>query len=228
MKIATVPSKNRKQLIIVVTLLLGIPLVLFASLEVAQWVTRASVEPEPTNVLFTNVGTQEFTVSWVTDTTSTGSIIPIINGQDGAPLIDTRGSRKRKTHYVTQRALEPNTNYSFTILSNEERYGSDGLETFSFKTPTVVSTAPTANPVSGSVSGVNNEDGMVFISTMDKDVYAVSSVVSKGGTWNIDLSSLRKISDGSYIIVREDDRLVIVAVVAPDKGLFFKDVWRIV
>lgn len=222
MKIATVPSKNRKQLIIVVTLLLGIPLVLFASLEVAQWVTRASVEPEPTNVLFTNVGTQEFTVSWVTDTTSTGSVIPIVNGQDGAPLIDTRGSRKRKTHYVTQRALEPNTNYSFTILSNEERYGSDGLETFSFKTPTVVSTAPTANPVSGSVSGVNNEDGMVFISTMDKDVYAVSSVVSKGGTWNIDLSSLRKISDGSYIIVRENDRLVIVAVVAPDKGAFLQ------
>ena len=64
MKIATVPSKNRKQLIIIVILLLGIPLVVFASLQITQWITKASAESKPLNVLFTNVGTQEFTVSW--------------------------------------------------------------------------------------------------------------------------------------------------------------------
>ena len=222
MKIATVPSKKRKQLILIVILLLGIPLVVFASLQVSQWVTRASVDPQPRNVLFSNVGTQEFTVSWVTEVASSGSIVPIVNNQDGTPLIDTRGTRRRNTHYVTKRALEPNTNYSFSIISNEERYGADGADTFSFRTPPVVPMAPTVNPVSGSVNGVNNEDGIVFISTRGEDVYPVSSVVSRGGTWNVDLSSLRKTSDGSYIVVRENDQLVIVVVAGINKGAFLE------
>lgn len=222
MKIATVPSKNRKQLIIIVILLLGIPLVVFASLQITQWITKASAESKPLNVLFTNVGTQEFTVSWVTDTPSTGSVIPIINNQDGTPLVDTRGTRRRETHHITQRALEPNTNYNFIILSGEDRYGDDGSDMFSFKTPPVSPIAPTVNPVSGSVNGVSNEDAVVFISTMDKDVYAVSSVVSKGGSWNINLSSLRKMSDGSYIVVEGNDKLVILVVAGTGKGAFLE------
>jgi hypothetical protein len=220
MRIATVPTKKRKQLTIIGILLLGIPLVVFASSQVTQWFTRASVEPEPKNVLFTNVGAQEFTVSWVTETSATGSVIPILNNQDGTPLVDSRGSRRRRTHHVTMRALEPNTNYNFTILSDEDRYGSEGKETFTFRTPTVASTAPTPSPISGSVNGINNEDGIVFVSTKDKDVYPVSSVVSKGDTWNVDLSSLRKISDGSYVVVRDSDELIIVAVAGLSRGGF--------
>jgi hypothetical protein len=220
MRIATVPSKKRKQLTIIGILLLGIPLVVFASLQVTQWFTSASVEPEPRNVLFTNVGAQEFTISWVTEGSATGSVIPILNNQDGTPIVDSRGSKRRRTHHVTMRALEPNTNYSFSILSDQDRYGNDGENTFSFRTPPVATTSPTPNPVSGSVNGINNEDGIVFVSTKDKDVYPVSSVVSKGDTWNVDLSSLRKISDGSYIVVRDSDELVIVAVAGLDKGGF--------
>ena len=222
MKIATVPRKKRKQFIIIVILLLGIPLVVFASLQVSQWITRAATEPEPKNILFTNVGTQEFTVSWVTEDATTGSIIPIVNDQDGTPIIDTRGSKRRKTHHVTMRALEPNTNYNFSILSNDQRYGDGASDIFSFKTPPVSPMAPTANPVSGSVNGVNNEDGTVFVSTKSRDVHPVSSTVSKGNTWNVDLSSLRKISDGSYIVVRETDELVVLIVAGIDRGAYLE------
>jgi hypothetical protein len=223
MRITTVPSKKRKQLTIIGILLLGIPLVVFASLQVTQWLTRASSEPEPNNILFTNVGTQEFTVTWVTEVNAMGSVIPILNDQDGTPIVDTRGAKRRRTHHVTMRALEPNTNYNFMILLDEERYGEEeGEETFSFRTPPVASTSPAPNPVSGSVNGVSNEDAIVFVSTRDSDVYPVSSVVSKGDIWNVDLSSLRRISDGSYIVVRDSDELVIVVVSGLNRGGFVR------
>jgi hypothetical protein len=118
MKIATVPSKKRKELTIIAILLIGIPLVVFATYQIYNLITRASVEAKPNNVLLSNLTTSAVTVSWVTDVSANGSVIPVVNSSEKSPVIDKRGSGKRYTHYVELSDLEPNTEYQFIIVSD--------------------------------------------------------------------------------------------------------------
>jgi len=50
MKIARVPSKKRNILTLII-LLVGLPLLVYASYQVVQIVTKASADTEPKNVL---------------------------------------------------------------------------------------------------------------------------------------------------------------------------------
>lgn len=218
MKIATVPSKKRKELTIIAILLIGIPLVVFATYQVYNLITRASVEAKPNNVILSNLTTSAVTVTWVTDVPATGSVIPVVNSSEKSPVIDSRGSGKRYTHYVELSDLEQDTEYQFIIISDSKKYTSEGSKNFTFKTARISADTPTPNPIHGSVNGASGNDVMLYALLKDKSTYPVSTEIPTGGNWIMDLSALRKISDKSMVVVSDSTNIVIIAVSGSNKG----------
>lgn len=218
MEIATVPTKRRKDLIIIAILLIGLPIVVFASYQVYQFFIRASVEAKPQNVVLSNLTTSSVTVSWTTEVSATGSVIPVSNGQEMSPVIDKRGTGKTKTHYVELTNLEPSKQYEFLIVSNSERYEGENERTFTFKTAPITAQAPTPNPIHGTVSGASGEDIVVYAMLKDKSAYPVSAIMPRGGNWIMDLSALRTVSDTSLVSVSPSTNFVLVAVSGVQEG----------
>jgi hypothetical protein len=218
MKVATVPTKRRKDLIIIAILLIGLPIVVFASYQVYQFFLRASVEAKPQNIILSNLTTSSVTVSWTTEITATGSVIPVSNGQEMSPVLDRRGTGKTKTHYVELTNLEPSKQYEFIIVSDSKKYNSAGEKSFSFKTAPITAQAPTPNPIHGTVSGTSGEDIVVYAMLKDKSAYPVSAIMPRGGNWIMDLSALRTVNDTSLVSVSPGTNFVLVAVSGLQEG----------
>jgi len=218
MKIARVPSKKRNILTLII-LLVGLPLLVYASYQVVQMVTKASADTEPKNVLLTNLTTSSITITWTTDSQTRGTVATVKNSTEGTPVIDTRGNTKRYTHFVELTGLEPNTTYSFVITSDATKYtATTGGNKFTFKTAAITAETPTPNPIHGSVTDISGDDVIVFAVLKDKSVYPVSATMPSGGNWIMDLSAFRKISDNSLVISNNDTNLVLVAVSATGSG----------
>ena len=221
MKIARVPSKKRNILTLII-LLVGLPLVVYASYQVVQMVTKASADTEPKNVLISNLTTSSATITWTTDSQTRGTVATVKNSTEGAPVIDTRGNTKRYTHFVELTGLEPNTTYSFVVTSDTTKYtGTTGGNKFTFKTATITAETPTPNPIHGSVTDVSGDDVIVFAVLKDKSVYPVSATMPSGGNWIMDLSAFRKVSDNSLVVVNNDTNLVLVAISGTGSGDMF-------
>lgn len=221
MKIARVPSKKSNILTLII-LLVGLPLVVYASYQVVQMVTKASADTEPKNVLISNLTTSSATITWTTDSQTRGTVATVKNGTEGAPVIDTRGNTKRYTHFVELTGLEPNTTYSFVISSDTTKYtATTGGNKFTFKTASITAETPTPNPIHGSVDDVSGDDVIVFAVLKDKSVYPVSATMPSGGNWIMDLSAFRKVSDNSLVISNSDTNIVLVAISATGSGDMF-------
>ncbi|HRY22209.1 MAG TPA: fibronectin type III domain-containing protein, partial [Candidatus Dojkabacteria bacterium] len=218
MKVATVPTKRRKDLIIIAILLIGLPILVFASYQVYQFFIRASVEAKPQNVVLSNLTTSSVTVSWTTEVSATGSVVPVSNGQEMSPVLDERGTGKTKTHYVELMNLEPNTDYGFFIISDSEKYDSSNGKSFRFKTAPITAQAPTPNPIHGTVSGASGEDIVVYAMLKDKSAYPVSAIMPRGGNWIMDLSALRTVNGNSLVSVGPSTNFVLVAVSGLQEG----------
>lgn len=221
MKIARVPSKKRNILTLII-LLVGLPLVVYASYQVVQMVTKASADTEPKNVLISNLTTSSATITWTTDSQTRGTVSTVKNSTEGTPVIDTRGNTKRYTHFVELTGLEPNTTYSFVVTSDTTKYtATTGGNKFTFKTASITAETPTPNPIHGSVDDVSGDDVIVFAVLKDKSVYPVSATMPSGGNWIMDLSAFRKVSDNSLVISNSDTNLVLVAISATGSGDMF-------
>lgn len=209
---------QKRQLGIFLALIVGIPLTIFAVYQGIQLILRASSEASPTDVVVTNLTTNSLTVTWFTDVASDGYVVPVLNGAEQSPVRDKRGSGKRSSHYVELKSLEPNTSYSFVIYSGGKKYTKDGTVNYEFTTASVGNDTPIPNPVHGSVTGVSNDDVVVYIFPKNKSTYPVSTTIPSGGNWIVDLSSLRKISDKSLLKVTSDTELVLLAKNTSGKG----------
>lgn len=217
MKIARIPSKKRN-ILLIVALVIGLPLVTFAAYEAVQYISNASADTKPQNILLSNVTTSSAVISWTTDSQTLGSVSLLEDGKEQTPVVDKRGNTKRYTHYIELSSLEPNTTYDFLITSNTTKYSSQDNTQFSFKTAPVSTDAPTPNPIVGSVSGVSGDDVIIFATLKDKSSYPVSATMPSGGNWIIDLSAQRKVSDMSLVLSSSSTNLVLVAVSGSSKG----------
>ena len=217
MKIARLPTK-RKNNIVLWILIFGLPLLVYASYQTIQLITRASGDTQPKNLVISNLSTSSATISWVTETSAKGSVVPILTGNEKSPVVDKRGNDNRKTHYVELVSLEPNTKYDFKIVSGSDEYASLDNVTMSFKTAPITAGTPTPNPIHGTISGSSGDDVIVYAMLKDKSAYPVSAVIPSGGNWITDLSGFRKISDYSLVLTENTTNLILVAVGAVDEG----------
>lgn len=217
MKIARLPSK-RKNNVIIWILVIGLPLLVYASYQTIQLISRAGGDTKPANIAVTNVSTSSATISWVTEASVKGSVVPILAGNEKSPVVDKRGNDNRNTHYVELTSLEPNTEYDFKIVSGSDEYESDDNVTMSFKTAPITAGTPTPNPIHGTVSGSSGNDVIIYAMLKDKSSYPVSAVIPSGGNWITDLSGFRKVSDYSLVLTENTTNLVLVAVGGIDEG----------
>ena len=211
MKIAQLPQRKRKQNIILLILILGLPLVLFAAYQVVQIVSRASADIDPKSVVISNLTTNMITVSWTTDSKTIGSIIPLENGKEKTEIKDARDRDKRNTHYVELTELEPNTEYSFKIKSDSKKYTSSEGKDLKFKTPPVSAQLPSVNPVSGEIPSASDDDILIYVLLSDNSTFPVSATLASSKTWYTDLSALLKVSDKSRVSVSDGTGLTVLA-----------------
>lgn len=217
MKIAQLPSK-RKNLTTIIILIIGLPLLVYAAYQAVQLVIRAGADPTPKNVIISNISTSSATISWVTEGQTKGSVVPILSGNEKSPVLDKRGDERRYTHYVEITSLEPNTKYTFNIISESKKYSTVDNLKFTFTTAPITATVATPNPVYGSVAGSSQDDVIIYIFYKDKSTYPVSTIIPSGGNWIVDLSGLRKISDKELVVAGSGTNLVVIAVAGTAKG----------
>jgi hypothetical protein len=209
---------QKRQLKIVVALIIGIPLTIFAVYQGVQYLSRASADSTPQDVVITNLTTNSLTVTWFTESSADGYVVPLLNGVEQSPVRDKRGSGKRTSHYVELRSLEPSTKYSFTIVSGGSKYtNSSGID-YEFTTAPVGTETPIPNPIHGTVTGITNDDVVVYVFPKNKSTYPVSTTIPSGGNWIVDLSSFRKVSDKSMVKITDDTELVLMAKNSTGKG----------
>jgi hypothetical protein len=210
---------QKKQLRLVIILLIGIPLTLFAGYKGFQLITKAGVEATPKDVIISNVTTNSMTISWVTEKSTDGYVIPILNGTSQSPVKDKRGSGNRYTHYVELKGLEPDTKYDFQIVSDGTKYSDDQGEDYQFTTAVLSSDTPVPNPIHGTVTGFSSDDVLIYALLTNKTSFPVSTIVPSGGNWIVDLSTFRSITDDSLIRVTDDTQLTLIARTSTTKGV---------
>lgn len=208
---------QKRQLTIVLILVIGIPLTIFGIYSAVRWFTSAGTDTQPHNVILSNLTTNSITVTWTTEEKQLGSVIPILNNSEGSTAIDKRGSSRRYTHYVELKNLEPGTKYSFKILSGSDTYTDTNGNEFSFSTANISTDTPVPKPIHGELDS-GNEDIIVYAFPKDKSTYPVSTVPSSSGNWLIDLSSLRKVSDKSLYQTSDNSDLILIATSGVDNG----------
>ncbi|MDX9872847.1 MAG: fibronectin type III domain-containing protein [Clostridia bacterium] len=209
---------QKRQLKIVVALVIGIPLTIFAVYQGIQYLSKASADVTPQDVVITNLTTNSLTVTWFTQSATDGYVIPLLNGVEQSPVRDKRGSGRRTSHYVELRALEPSSKYSFTIVSGGSKYTNSSGINYEFTTAPVGTETPIPNPIHGTVTGISNDDVVVYVFPKNKSTYPVSTTTPSGGNWIVDLSSLRKISDKSIVKITDDTELLLMAKNSTGKG----------
>ncbi len=200
---------QKKQIRFVLVLLLGIPATIFGVYKGVQYLSQATGDPTPQQVVISNVTNVSITLSWFTQKEVEGYVIPVLNGAEKAPVADKRGSGKRFNHYVELKSLEPDTEYSFILLSDGERYesGSSGV----YKAKTLKVSADTQAPVEvhGFLEGSSVEDSIVYIMFANKSAYPVSTVVSNSGSWILYFYT-KNIEDQTVVKVTDDTQLVLM------------------
>jgi hypothetical protein len=208
---------QKRQLTIVLILVIGIPLTIFGIYSAVRWFTSAGADTQPHNVILSNLTTNSISVTWTTEEKQLGSVVPILNNTDGSTVIDKRGSSKRNTHYIELKDLEPGTKYNFKIISGSDTYTDTNGNEFSFTTANISTETPVPKPIHGELDQ-NSDDIVVYVFSKDKSTYPVSAVPSSSGNWLIDLSSLRKVSDKSLYQASDSTELMIVAASGVDSG----------
>jgi hypothetical protein len=209
---------QKKQLTIVIILVIGIPLTLFAGFKAVQWFTSANADTRPHNIVLSNITTNSAVISWTTESKQRGSVVTILDGSQQSTVTDKRGNSRRNTHYVQIKNLEPGTEYDFKIISGDDTYKGAQNSDFTFTTANIGTETPVPKPIHGELGGNSGEDAVIYVLTKDKSTYPVAVYPSDNGNWLLDLSLLRKISDRSLYTVTDSTELVIIAISGVDDG----------
>lgn len=159
---------------------------------------------QPIKIKITNVNHDRFSVSWITEELTNGSVIFGSSGKlDQLQIDDTdqlSGQQvARRIHHVTLTNLDPQTTYQFKIRSGEKNIiFDDNGKPFSVKTAEVLTSQPPADLINGTVTIDSKPatDSIVYITLPGAS--PLSTQVKKDGTWLINLSIARNTSLSDY------------------------------
>lgn len=164
-----------------------------------------SPEVTPQKVRITNISDNKFSVTWITATPQIGAVE---YGKLGEALSkkalderDTTTSDKYVTHQVTLSELQPNTQYSFRILSGEKlaRFDNSGTP-YTTSTGPVIANTPPAKSFYGTVKpgSISSSEGALVYITLPGSA-PVSTLVKSTGTYTISISTIRTADLKAYV-----------------------------
>lgn len=165
---------------------------------------RASPEIIPKQIKITNIGPERFNVSWVTDIATVGLIKYGLDQDLTFTSQDDRdkasgNSSKFFTHYVTVENLKPQTNYFFTILSDNKTFDNNGQVYQVTTANQIQGLAPENDVAYGIITKADNsvaEGAIVYLSLSNTSPQ--SSLTTSSGNWVIPLSSSLAIGLNEY------------------------------
>lgn len=177
---------------------------------------------QPQDVRITNITDTSFSVSYITENKTSGSINYGIDSQLGQNALDERdqvkgGLNDYTVHSITVKNLSPSTKYFFTITSGGQVYTSKD-ELFEITTGPSISETPEANySISGKIidtDGNPPSEAVIYITSDNLQV--ASFLTNPDGEYDFSLSGLRA-SDLSTLYKFSDNQIVKMLVVG-DSG----------
>jgi hypothetical protein len=225
------PSKNlwKKQIptivglsVLVIALVAG---VFLFSQGTGVFAPRATPQTTPKNIKITNVTDNSFSVSFLTDESTSGFIkygteTKSLNSQAGDDRDQLSGSVGSFTlHHITVRGLQPETNYYFTLGTGTQAQFDNGGSPFTIKTAKRGGAPSAAKTIYGNIlnpTGGPAEGSIVYVSL--EGVGEMSSLVKGSGSWAVPLSNART-TDGSRYAEITDESTVSLMVQGPSVAL---------
>lgn len=185
---------------------------------------RATPETTPRETKVTNVSSDSFTVSFLTDSSTPGFVkfstdasrLSQQAGDDRDQLSGTVG--EFTTHHITVRGLEASTTYYFTVGTANRYAYTDNGKPYSVKTAPKIGGAPEALTAYGTVvtsGGSPAKDAIVYM-TVDGST-PLSTLVKSSGSYAISLA-LARTTDLSSFAPLGDSAKVDILVQGKDRG----------
>lgn len=192
--------------IILIIIALGLAATYYLVFQKTQFFSKAGTDDIPQKIHITNVTDTAFTVSWVTQKEVIG-FISLQQGGNENTINDDRDKdrpKKRFTHHVSLKKLNPATKYSFKIGSGSkvvDKYG----KPFEVSTaPISNNTPPLAQPVFGKILNADKtaqDDVLVYINI--PGATPLSSYTKESGNFLITLTNARTANLQNYIEIEE-------------------------
>lgn len=202
------PTKKIPTLIGIIFVILLLAGVGFVFEYLARGQSKATASIDPQQVTVTNVSDSSFTLVWQTGDTATGTIL--VSSPDGKKYsaFDERDASgkmgKYVTHSITVRTLQPETNYTITILSNGKKYPVEEKKYQVTTFPSLSTQAPPADPAYGVVKTATDApaEGTIIFLNLDGS-QTLSSLVRSSGSWVIPLNLIRTQDGSSYLPMQD-------------------------
>jgi hypothetical protein len=176
---------------------------------------HASQDVIPQHVMISNITQNSFTVSFTTQANSQGAVVLEETNTLNSLFTDsqeTTSSKEFVNHSITVNKLQPETQYSFSIISNDKKY-LDESHFFTVKTGNVLDDTssntkvaqgrillPNGQPANGALVYVNSDSSQLL-----------SSITKPDGTFTIPLAQLRTPVLTAYQALSPNDVITITA-----------------
>ena len=167
---------------------------------------QAAPDATPQNVQITNVSDTSFSVAFTTTEKTAGGVS--IESSDGASLaLDDRLKSGNAddpfySHHITVGNLKPNSQYSFSLISNSQTFDNSGKKYSTQTGPAIASVPKELNPIFGKAilpTGENANDTLVIISS--PSTASISTYTKSTGEFIVPLNSLRTTQGDSYATI---------------------------
>lgn len=172
---------------------LGIGVFLTTQKQFVSLKSQASISLEPQEVTVTNITDTSVSISWRTETATTGFVQAGTSSLSlNSTFVDDRDSgapRNHQLHFVTLTNLTPHTLYNYKITSGTEIYPPN--KTYTFQTAEV-GTNSSYQPIIGSV--LNNASGAIEEAIVFLDIpgaQKLATVTKVAGNFVLPLASLK-------------------------------------
>jgi len=170
-----------------------------------------------------NHTSSKVTISWITDTATTGSVNwGVSEGSLNNTANDDRGeSHSDDTHYVTITGLSASTTYYYQVVSGDATSSTDSFTTAAVGTGN-------QHVLYGYIKkqdGVTAAEGaIVYVTVTSGGVTSqrLSDLTDSGGLWQVNLGNLKK-SDGSVLGYNTGDEIHVFAQGAADGTSTYDD-----
>jgi len=191
-------------------LIIGVTAGVYLIRQAPNWFLRASPQTTPKEVKTTNISDTGFSVSWITDSETSGLINYGINNDISFTADDDRiqmsgGLGSFLTHHVTLKELQPSTTYYFKINSGGTTYDNNGQPYQITTGPKITQDEPPNDMADGNILDKNGnpvEGAIVYLALANATTQ--STITRASGNWVIPLNLARSSDLSGYVSYDKD------------------------